>query len=936
MRFLNVETKYLELLLTAIEDAEKYLAVPSDGAPEEESGRVVPWTWEEKYVSLLWLSHLLLAPFDLSTISSVDMDDLEIPKLSGLNWPDNLPGLVFRVVPLAIKYISSPGKERDGAKAVLVRVAMRKDMQELGMLNALVRWALASLRPRKGATIETPYTYIGILSFLAGILRSSVDTADMDPYLPSIFYAVHAISPDSDDPIHRIISSSVLARKTIIKVMRSIAVILLRNAPDDRSIEIIEDTISHLLGSLADNDTPVRFAASKALSVIALKLDLEMAGEVIKAILDLLKKNVLTKTHLTDTEAIPSRDFSNVDPLEWHGLMLTLSNLLYRRSPPAEMLSEIVLALLMGLSFERKAIGGASTGTNVRDASCFGIWAMARRYTTAELLVVKVPQQMVTKHSLVRRMYSIKDSTILQVLANKLVVAASLDPAGNIRRGASAALQELIGRHPDTVTQGILVVQTVDYHAVALRSRAIRKVALKVACLDHSYNEVLLNELLGWRGIGDADPVARRFAGESFGALVHHLACIAPQMEEALECIGQAIRLILNYLADLQKRQVEERHGLLTCLSFVLDNLMPELWGRCRREGGDDALRAMSSQLLADISAIVATSQRIAFRKPELVAESSSRLIVSCFPVLQILIMCQQLRAKSKDAESAIGHPRTTITTNLVSNVTFLLNRLPSGIDQLKPENSMLLSQLTMSFKYWDTSINPLGAIEIFKKAIDEWLSRSEPNVIEQTSEAALVVLTFLYPQDRRAEINKWANAIRFRSTSNSRLNAGVGHFFALAAVRRVFPDSDVMTEQIDTLTPSSTRVRATDALLARWNSDKDIDTRIAILRSLASSGVLATEPLEFVRILEEGLDDYTTTAKGDVGSLVRLEGLRAVKSLWLPISELDGDNYTLLCVNIREVVKRLYFRVLRLAAEKLDRVRMEAQKVLALSLRTK
>jgi len=96
-------------------------------------------------------------------------------------------------------------------------------------------------------------------------------------------------------------------------------------------------------------------------------------------------------------------------------------------------------------------------------------------------------------------------SSVLQILATELVVSASLDPAGNIRRGSSAALQELIGRHPNTIDEGIQVVQVVDYHAVALRSRAIMEVAFQSSLLSNTYLTGILDALLGWRGVGDAD-----------------------------------------------------------------------------------------------------------------------------------------------------------------------------------------------------------------------------------------------------------------------------------------------------------------------------------------------------------------------------------------------------------------------------------------------
>jgi len=144
-----------------------------------------------------------------------------------------------------------------------------------------------------------------------------------------------------------------------------------------------------------------------------------------------------------------------------------------------------------------RSTSGASIGTNVRDAANFGIWALARRYTTAELQAIDISA------AVIHLRYT--GCSILQILATELVVTASLDPAGNIRRGSSAALQELIGRHPNTIDEGIKLVQVVDYHAVALRSRAVTEVATHASQLSTWYLKGLLDGLLGWRGIGDPD-----------------------------------------------------------------------------------------------------------------------------------------------------------------------------------------------------------------------------------------------------------------------------------------------------------------------------------------------------------------------------------------------------------------------------------------------
>uniref|UniRef100_A0A0D2XWE0 Uncharacterized protein n=1 Tax=Fusarium oxysporum (strain Fo5176) TaxID=660025 RepID=A0A0D2XWE0_FUSOF len=767
VRFLNVEAKYLELLLSAIEESEQ--ASVDDVA-------LGKWSWEERYVVLLWLSHLLLAPFDLSTISSVDLQDVTVPEIPGLVWPENLPAITDQ-------------------------------------------------------PLQKTYFYLGVLSFLAGVLRASSDTSDMNPYLSTIFYAIHEISA-GENALSKTIISLALARKMILKVIRSVVVLRLRQTPQDMaSTELTETAIGYLLESVADNDTPVRFAASKSLSIITLKLDPDMASQVVEAVLESLNRNVLwTKP----AGGKPVRDLSAVNNLEWHGLMLTLSHLLYRRSPPTEQLSDIVHALLLGLSFEQRSMSGGSVGTNVRDAACFGIWALARRYTSSELLAIPT-------HSVFAAKAHPATSSILQVLATELVVTASLDPAGNIRRGASAALQELVGRHPDTVEQGIWVVQTVDYHAVARRSRAIEEVAVNATRLASQYGEAIIDTLLGWRGIGDLDAASRRVSGAAFGVLTYELS--DTKSEDSLARFKTIIQLLTDRLKTLQPRQVEERHG-------ALENL-----------------------------------QSTAYRKPELLAEAASRLVVSALPILQVSVL-------GMDSQQALCPGQELLHPGNVSGYLGLV----SALDSCDEDRSETVARL----------ISALRAI------IPTWLNRSEQETIEPTAAASLVLLILSKPIDREALLSEWAETVQRRPTSRTSVH-GIGYFSALTVAQPLVSSSEDV---------------ACQAILERWTWDSEVETRVAILQSLAQSSVLHNKPLVFLQLIVEGLNDYTTNARGDVGSHVRVHALRAVKALW---NKLDD---TIAQGEWEEAsVQALFFSVLRLAAEKLDRVRPEAQAAVALVL---
>ncbi|EXF79713.1 beta-tubulin cofactor d [Colletotrichum fioriniae PJ7] len=946
VRFLNVESRHIEPLLSALEASERAssttrpalnpLSSPQSSSPAatSSSDATAQWSWEERYLVLLWLSHLLLAPFDLSTISSASADpDLTLPTIPDFDWPDGLPGITVRILPLAIKYLATSGKERDGARALLVRIAMRRDMQSQGVLSALVRWSLASLKPSPSSDAATPappqpsYFYIGVLSFLAGVLRSSINTSDMDAYLSPIFLTAHAVASAEDTQdttdtpsVSTAIRSVAVARKMLIKVIRSVTVLLLRSnrspSAQQSTDELVEMSIGYLLESLADNDTPVRLAASKALSIVTLKLDPDMASQVVDAVLDSLNRNVFWTrdpgTSKGATSATTIRDLTAVDPLEWHGLMLTLSHLLYRRSPPASQLPAIVHGLLLGLSFEKRSTSGGSIGTNVRDAACFGIWALARRYTTPELLDVP------TAAVVAARSYhgAASNVSILQVLATELTVTASLDPAGNIRRGASAALQELIGRHPDTVEKGIWVVQAVDYHTVALRSRAVHDVALSATKLSSQYGAALLDGLLGWRGIGDADGVSRRVAGASFGTLTLELARQTGigSGESGGDDVAQftaSIERVLARLLTLQTRQVDERHGLVLCLASVMDKF-PELFAG----KPVDSVTVIAHRIIGELEALFKEFQTTTYRRPELVAEAYNRLLISSFPILQATLSPKDAIINLEPGYKVVSTDNTETllkTVRTIDNAQDINNNNPDGVASL---------------------------VSTFTHIVSAGLARTEKEAVAASSEAALVLLVFSPVRERRRIVTEWAGAVRQRPTS--RAASDTGTLFALTMaypVTTTFGGGDGDGDGSNSV--------VCDTILARWAGDNDIDTRVAILQTLSQSGLLRDQALLFLDLLAEGLNDYTTNARGDVGSHVRLEALRASRSLWTMAlgvnrshsTEHDDEGIARGTDHVKKMewlpaaVSKLFLRTLRLAAEKLDRVRTEAHAVLALTV---
>lgn len=875
MRFLNAEAKYLELLLSSIEEAELHTGTAASLAYEDDAQEALEkgWSWEQRYIVLLWLSHLLFAPFDLSTISSVELEEDSVPKIAGLQLQENLPGITLRMLPLAIKYLATAGKERDAAKALLVRMAMRKDMQAMGVLNSLVSWALFSLRPQRDSEPLPAYFYLGVLSFLAGALRSSAETSDMDHQLAPIFNAVHALTLNDND-VSKAVNALALARKMIIKVVRSVVVAFLRQKDQSmQSMEVTETAIGYLLESLSDNDTPVRMSASKSLSVITLKLDPDMASQVVEAVLESLNRNVLWNKQEIKQGARPVRDLAAVNHLEWHGLVLTLSHLLYRRSPPAQQLSDIIHALLLGLSFEQRALSGGSVGANVRDAACFGVWALARRYSTAELLAVPTQSVFAAKtHP--------ADSSIIQVLATELVTAACLDPFGNIRRGSSAALQELIGRHPDTVEHGISVVQNVDYHAVARRSRAIQQVASNATRLASQYGDALLHGILGWRGVGDMDAPSRRDSGLAFGVLT---TLMGGNSAEPKKQFAESFGLVYSRLQGLATRKIEERHGLLLCLASLLDQF-PEFV----KLGVDTDIA--SKEILA-VCEILQNCHDTTYRRPELIAEAASRLAVSTVPLLQALL--------SDGTQHSI---------------------LESGQEILLPTRpGLYIDFLGLSSKTPERHPSVAVLCEKLEQLMSSWLDFPEPDTIEHTSMAALLLLILSTEEKRTSLLLDWAKVVQYRPASRATI-IGQAYFHALAMAQPLAEATSHNAEWDDVVS---------EAFLARWIADKQVETRVSLLQGLIRARVLCNKTLAFLPLLVDGLNDYTTNARGDVGSQVRVQALKAIQVLWENIADAKPDEDW-----AQKSVEKLFYRTLRLSVEKLDRVRPEAQAALALAIR--
>lgn len=857
MRFLDNEARYvqpiLETLLTisghgdseGLESDSLSTETPQNIAANSENGN-----WQLRYILLLWLSHLMLTPFDLASVGAVDDSEKFGPMILDVSLPEGLPSIARAVFYKALSYLATPTKEQASASRVLVNMALRPDMRKLGLLDCLIQGIIARLSTAK-TTKDDVYATSGILILVHGLI-STASSADITRHIPVLFERLTQVFGTND--ASGISYGSGVIRKSYIRVQRDVALVYLQiNASSEVGVRkiaaqmeeasMLENIIDFLLSALDDHDTQVRLAASKALAVITARLNPEMAQEIVEAVVASLKEDIREAA----AGATQHIEFSAVNPLRWHGLTMTLSHMLFRRSASPHQLQHILDALYLSLAFEQRSTSGSSIGLNVRDAANYGLWSLARRYTTTELLAIGNTKTRGEDRS----------TSSIQATATQLLVAACLDPAGNVRRGSSAALQELIGRHPDMVAEGITLVQVVDYHAVGLRRRAMTEVGFAAASLSPAiYRHAIWTGLLGWRGLQAPDTISRDFGANAIGQLSRTLS----HME-----LQEAVSGLLESLHIMQKREVEWRHGVMQALSCVLEESI----------GNDDKSAEQTTvpvnEILHDVSQLFESALVVS---PKDLSKASMRPDLITVATVRLVGSISACRASESQASTSHGESSQSLISEMLEAFTTCL------------------------------------------KTDDEATTKRTPSATSYLS------LT-LQSVERQTYCKRWMRELDATRMTPRR----TGYMLALASIAFV----DRCASQGSKIWQDVSK-----KLLAMFQTTEDIETRVTCLQCsailfagplidrhrLLSSGSSRSRIDEaWTAAIETGLNDYSINERGDVGSLLRLEAMASLRQLYMP-SDLQ--------VHAPSTLPSAFFLcLLRLALERLDKVRLKAAKTL-------
>ncbi|CAK9785549.1 ARM repeat-containing protein [Cutaneotrichosporon oleaginosum] len=493
-------------------------------------------SWELRAVLQLWLALLLTVPFSLAALS-------DKPGATGLDVPSHkrlfaapTSDLAARVVLLALPLLHRPGREGEYAALVLARLFARDDAVQ--GLPGFLDWAGAELAD--GEREREANFVTSLLSFLA-VIPAMIDASHLltlctflnDTLIPHLAGGATA-------------ASSGLIRKLAVKARGRWWLARLRDDMDG-----VEDVLDDLMTALSDKDTIVRYSAAKYLARIAALLPAELAEEIAGATVGLFAG--------TEDEPVQETSFGAVvDPggsavgrgvmglggaeasrgeARWHGVCLAVAELA-RRGLLSDV-AEAVPWILKALGFDLRR-ASHSVGANVRDAGAYVLWSLSR---------AAPPEQL---------------APFAERLATALICAATLDREVGVRRAASAAFQEGVGRL-GLYPAGIDVLAKTDFYSVSVRRKAFAVAAPAVAAhpvyraalREHLHNITLRHWDVAMR-TGGAGTLAAllALAPEDVGnSTTRELACVAAFDPTSAHGALIALAQIAPSVGDEQKNE---------------------------------------------------------------------------------------------------------------------------------------------------------------------------------------------------------------------------------------------------------------------------------------------------------------------------------------------------------------------------------------------
>ena len=280
--------------------------------------------WQAQYIVILWLSILVLAPFDLESIEN---------------------GIAKSIYTFCVTQgIPQASKVRDASCLLLARLLLRTDVR-------------AEYVPRFEQYLNenvSQSNHLGSVQTLVYIYKLGGGPIGMNRTVLKILAQT---------------SDGFTAQKMHTKLHARYAEHLLASGEIG---EAFEESVDFLLQMVRHPSTGVRYTAAKGVARITRDLPQSTVETITMALVDMYSEDMIDE------------DVSMCSESTWHGVSLTLAQL-FRHSPISSSLgSEISQWMIRALKFEYLQ-GSRVVGGVVRDAAAYVVWSMMRTCSSAEL-----------------------------------------------------------------------------------------------------------------------------------------------------------------------------------------------------------------------------------------------------------------------------------------------------------------------------------------------------------------------------------------------------------------------------------------------------------------------------------------------------------------------------------------------------------------------